>query len=118
MLWENEKGKFSQLLNSAQKLSPNQRICEGGNKWNKETLAQRLEEGANVVKSVYRSVVQQVRSIAALIVLTCSELPSYDHVIPALLRGGIQGLRVDCRLSPGAIVAPVMGRKTLILRLL
>ncbi|KAF9509239.1 hypothetical protein BS47DRAFT_1377634 [Hydnum rufescens UP504] len=67
---------------------------KGGNKWNKETLAQKLEEGANIVKSVY------------------SELPSYDHVIPALLRGGIQGLRADCKLSPGIPLKPMLAKPT------
>ena len=27
---------------------------QGGNKWNKETLAKKMEDGANTVKSVYR----------------------------------------------------------------
>ena len=30
-----------------------------------------------------------------------SELPNYDLVIPALLRGGVEGLRDHCKLSPG-----------------
>ncbi|GJJ13777.1 hypothetical protein Clacol_008034 [Clathrus columnatus] len=52
-------------------------------KWSKEKLANRLVEGAEVVKSVY------------------SELPSYDLVIPALLEVGIDGLKDKCSLTPG-----------------
>ena len=34
-------------------------------------------------------------------VLDNSELPSYDMVVPALIRGGIAGLRGSCKLTPG-----------------
>ncbi|KAF8213065.1 DNA ligase I [Mycena galopus ATCC 62051] len=54
-------------------------------KWSTEKLVKRLEEGANTIKSVY------------------SELPSYDEVIPALLKHGIQNLHEHCKLTPGAI---------------
>lgn len=34
--------------------------------------------------------------------LTCrSELPNYDLVIPALMKGGIEGMRENCKLTPG-----------------
>lgn len=33
-----------------------------------------------------------------------SELPNYDLVIPALLEGGIDGLKQNCKLTPGQLV--------------
>ncbi|KZT50475.1 DNA ligase I [Calocera cornea HHB12733] len=60
----------------------------------KEQLTIELEEGANVVKSVY------------------SELPSYEHVIPALLEGGIVGLRERCKLTPGIPLKPMLAKPT------
>lgn len=35
------------------------------------------------------------------ILMTLSELPSYDLVIPALLEVGIDGLKSKCSLTPG-----------------
>ncbi len=51
-------------------------------KLSQESLAKQLEEGTELVKAVY------------------SELPSYDLVIPALLKGGVEGLRQECKLTP------------------
>ncbi|EJT98065.1 ATP-dependent DNA ligase [Dacryopinax primogenitus] len=66
----------------------------GSKKWSKEKLASELEEGANIVKSVY------------------SELPSYDCVIPALLDCGISGLREHCKLTPGIPLKPMLAKPT------
>ncbi|TDL28660.1 ATP-dependent DNA ligase [Rickenella mellea] len=65
-----------------------------GKKWNKEKLAARLEEAANIVKSVY------------------SELPSYDLVIPALLEDGLDGLKDRCKLTPGVPLKPMLAKPT------
>ncbi|KAJ7492636.1 ATP-dependent DNA ligase [Mycena latifolia] len=63
-------------------------------KWSKEKLTTRLEEGANTIKSVY------------------SELPSYDEVIPALLKYGIQDLHAHCKLTPGVPLKPMLAKPT------
>ncbi|KAG6336672.1 hypothetical protein ID866_2419 [Astraeus odoratus] len=67
---------------------------QNGKKWNKEKLASRLEEAANIMKSVY------------------SELPSYDLVIPALLNHGVLKLRNACRLTPGVPLKPMLAKPT------
>ncbi|KIJ45160.1 hypothetical protein M422DRAFT_227796 [Sphaerobolus stellatus SS14] len=63
-------------------------------KWSKEKLASRLEQGAEIVKSVY------------------SELPSYDLVIPALLEFGVDGLKQKCNLTPGVPLKPMLAKPT------
>ncbi|TFY62905.1 hypothetical protein EVJ58_g3558 [Rhodofomes roseus] len=61
---------------------------------NKEKLAARLEEAANIIKSVY------------------SELPTYDLVIPALLEVGVDGLHERCKLTPGVPLKPMLAKPT------
>ncbi|KAG5647971.1 hypothetical protein DXG03_007005 [Asterophora parasitica] len=63
-------------------------------KWSQEKLAARLEEGADIIKGVY------------------SELPSYDEVIPALLKYGIDGIREHCKLTPGVPLKPMLAKPT------
>ena len=41
-----------------------------------------------------------------------SELPSYDAVVPALLRGGVARARAECALTPGIPVAPMLAKPT------
>lgn len=41
-----------------------------------------------------------------------SELPSYDEVIPALLEVGIDGLRQNCKLTPGVPLKPMLAKPT------
>ncbi|KAJ2920210.1 hypothetical protein MD484_g239, partial [Candolleomyces efflorescens] len=70
-------------------------LAEKGNKkWSPEKLASRLEQGTEVMKAVY------------------SELPSYDLVIPALMEGGIDGLREKCKLTPGVPLKPMLAKPT------
>ncbi|EIN13769.1 DNA ligase I [Punctularia strigosozonata HHB-11173 SS5] len=66
----------------------------GSKKWSEEKLTARLEEGANIIKSVY------------------SELPTYDAVIPALLEHGIDGLKEHCKLTPGVPLKPMLAKPT------
>ncbi|KAJ7125595.1 ATP-dependent DNA ligase [Mycena crocata] len=67
---------------------------KAGKKWSKEKLTTRLEAGANTIKSVY------------------SELPSYDEVIPALLKSGIENLHDHCKLTPGVPLKPMLAKPT------
>ncbi|KAJ7244781.1 DNA ligase I [Mycena haematopus] len=67
---------------------------KAGKKWSTDKLVKRLEEGANIIKSVY------------------SELPSYDEVIPALLKHGIQNLHDHCKLTPGVPLKPMLAKPT------
>lgn len=41
-----------------------------------------------------------------------SELPSYDLIVPALLRGGVAAAREACSLTPGMPVTPMLAKPT------
>lgn len=36
-----------------------------------------------------------------MLTVAYSELPNYDLIVPALLKGGIDGLKEACKLTPG-----------------
>lgn len=80
--------------------------CEGEKKPPPEKLAAMLEQGAEKVKSVYRyaPLHRALFSIVELQLIAHSELPNYDMIIPALMKGGIQGLEEHCKLTPGKLV--------------
>jgi DNA ligase-1 len=59
-----------------------------------ESLAQDLEKAVEVVKAVF------------------SELPSYDIVVPTLLKVGVTGLREECKLTPGVPLKPMLAKPT------
>lgn len=59
-----------------------------------ERYAARAEAAVTVVKQVY------------------SELPSYDALVPALLREGLSGALRACALTPGVPVAPMLAKPT------
>ncbi|KAF9438131.1 hypothetical protein BGZ76_009586 [Entomortierella beljakovae] len=63
-------------------------------KLSKEKLQTELEKAASVVKSVY------------------SELPCYDLIVPALLKGDIDGLKDACKLTPGIPLKPMLAHPT------
>lgn len=42
----------------------------------------------------------------------CSELPSYDVIIPAILEHGIMNLRDNCKLRPGVPLKPMLAKPT------
>ncbi|GAA5997656.1 uncharacterized protein JCM10292_001003 [Rhodotorula paludigena] len=65
-----------------------------GKKWSREKLSAHLEEGAEIVKSVF------------------SEIPSYDLVVPALLDKGVNGLQDACQLTPGIPLKPMLAKPT------
>ncbi|KAK4957411.1 ATP-dependent DNA ligase Cdc17 [Elasticomyces elasticus] len=53
-----------------------------------------LKKGEEVFKTVY------------------SELPAYEVIVPALLKGGIWKLREECRLQPGVPLKPMLAKPT------
>ncbi|KAE8222899.1 hypothetical protein CF319_g3978 [Tilletia indica] len=59
-----------------------------------DKLSKLLEEGTNMLKAVQ------------------SELPCYDKIVPALLEGGIDGLRESCKLTPGVPLKPMLAKPT------
>ncbi|GAA6053890.1 hypothetical protein JCM3770_005319 [Rhodotorula araucariae] len=67
---------------------------QSGKKWSRERLSAQLEEGAEIVKSVF------------------SEIPSYDLVIPALLDKGVAHLHEACSLTPGIPLKPMLAKPT------
>lgn len=73
---------------------PTYTFAVAGKKWSEEKLATRLTEGADIVKAVY------------------SELPTYDQVIPAILKDGIMNLRDSCKLTPGVPLKPMLAKPT------
>ena len=53
-----------------------------------------LKKGEEVFKAVY------------------NELPSYEVIVPALLKGGIWMLREECKLQPGVPLKPMLAKPT------
>ncbi|GAA6015945.1 hypothetical protein JCM10207_006815 [Rhodosporidiobolus poonsookiae] len=69
-------------------------INASGKKRSRESLSRQLEEGAEIVKAVF------------------SEIPSYDLVVPALLKNGVAGLKEACSLTPGIPLKPMLAKPT------
>lgn len=65
-----------------------------GKKVSSEILTAEMEKGVEVVKAVF------------------SELPNYDLVVPTLLRAGVDGLRSECKLTPGVPLKPMLAKPT------
>ncbi|KAK1085847.1 ATP-dependent DNA ligase Cdc17 [Friedmanniomyces endolithicus] len=66
-------------------------VAEDGKKVPSET---ELKKGEEVFKTVY------------------SELPAYEVIVPALLKGGIWKLREECKLQPGVPLKPMLAKPT------
>lgn len=41
-----------------------------------------------------------------------SELPSYEEIIPSLLKDGIDGVKEACKLTPGVPLKPMLAKPT------
>ena len=96
---------------------PNSRFAKdllAGKRWSQEKLTEKLEEGSNTLKSVYRCVEGMVRRrrSASRDLSINSELPSYDLVIPALIESGIGSLREKRQLTPGVPLKPMLAKPT------
>ncbi|KAL8785305.1 MAG: hypothetical protein Q9213_003450 [Squamulea squamosa] len=63
-------------------------------KGNKSPSSEQLAKGEVILKTVY------------------SELPSYEVIIPAMLKHGIFHLRENCKLQPGVPLKPMLAKPT------
>jgi DNA ligase-1 len=68
-----------------------------------DRLAAALESGAEVVKGIYRSAAHATKVPVDVRADNGSELPNYDLIVPALLAGGVEGLKESCKLTPGKL---------------
>ena len=66
-----------------------------------DVFKKQLEEAALIIKSTYWYVCGYKISVLKSSLSPYSELPSYDAVIPALLKHGVQELPNQCKLTPG-----------------
>ncbi|GJN94118.1 hypothetical protein Rhopal_007192-T1 [Rhodotorula paludigena] len=89
-----ENGALAQVLVSLAHAAVTAEANASGKKWSREKLSAHLEEGAEIVKSVF------------------SEIPSYDLVVPALLDKGVNGLQDACQLTPGIPLKPMLAKPT------
>jgi len=70
------------------------RLAAAGKPRSEEKVASELAEADDTLKAVF------------------SELPSFDRIIPALLRGGVAAARQECQLTPGMPVTPMLAKPT------
>ncbi|CAJ2510022.1 Uu.00g059220.m01.CDS01 [Anthostomella pinea] len=54
----------------------------------------------------------QMEEAEALLKTVYSELPSWDVIIPAMVRNGIMNLRDSCKLRPGVPLKPMLAKPT------
>ncbi|KAI1824778.1 ATP-dependent DNA ligase [Xylaria intraflava] len=55
---------------------------------------------------------KQIEEAEALLKSVYSELPSWDVIIPAMVKGGIMALKDTCKLSPGVPLKPMLAKPT------
>ncbi|BGP20443.1 ATP-dependent DNA ligase Cdc17 [Rhodosporidiobolus nylandii] len=90
-----EKTVLVSLAHAAVTAEANARAKESGKaKRSREGFSRDLEEGAEIVKAVF------------------SEIPSYDLVVPALLKDGVKNLKEACSLTPGIPLKPMLAKPT------
>jgi DNA ligase-1 len=70
-----------------------------------------LAAAESTVKTVYRYV-NSAKCLWYIANSICSELPSYEVIIPAMLEHGIMNLRENCRLQPGVPLKPMLAKPT------
>lgn len=71
-----------------------------------------MEKGESILKQVYRYVASLLWWLEGQELTLYSELPSYDVIIPAMLKHGIFNLRDNCKLQPGVPLKPMLAKPT------
>ncbi|KAM5459225.1 ATP-dependent DNA ligase Cdc17 [Microsporum canis] len=79
----------------------------------KTASTDQLAKGEEILKSVYRSAFTLSKRQDNVKANTClSELPSYEVIIPAMLKHGIFNLPDNCKLQPGVPLKPMLAKPT------
>lgn len=97
-------------------------VAESKKELRAEELKRRTDEAALIIKTTYRcvcvlacvcltltsisypnfiSLTRQVPPSHVTVIVLCSECPSFDRIIPVLLKEGIEKLPDHCHLTPG-----------------
>jgi DNA ligase-1 len=69
-------------------------------------------EGKRLSPSGWEALDAQLTEASEALKAIWSELPSYDAIVPKLLRSGIEGAAAVCQLTPGIPVSPMLAKPT------